>query len=225
MTYNKLKLYYNYALIGLVSIVSLLFFPFIGSEVGMEWVLPNTPLAWLIYVVKNLFIAGVNILIFHCFICQGKINIKDNEKFIEANKILNKYRPEQLVKPRSPKQYFGKTYGVKGTMIIICSVLATISLTEALLVFDVVALLTYGITIFFGFITGVIQMAQVEVYWTEEYWSYAKEIEADMELAKEEPDKQGDADSDDTGGSPVLATTCSSYSASDNQPRLLVFGR
>ena len=157
--YSKIKQYYNYCLIGLISSIALCFFPFIGTEVGMAWILPTTALGWTIYIVKNLCVAGVNMLVFHCFICQGKINIKDNEKFIEANKILEKYVAETMTQPRSPKQYLGRTYGVKGTMVMICSILAAVSLTEALLVFDPIALITYSITLLFGFITGIVQMA------------------------------------------------------------------
>lgn len=104
------------------------------------------------------------------------------------------------------------------------SVLASISLTEALLVFDAIALITYTITLFFGFITGIVQMAQVEVYWTEEYWSYAKKIERDMELAKEELAKQRDASGDDSRGDVLLATACSDDSNGNNQPNILVAG-
>lgn len=94
--YTKIRLYQNYCLIGLISFIALCFFPFIGTEVGMAWVLPTTALGWAIYLVKNLCVAGVNILIFHCFVCQGKVNVKDNEKFIEANKILEKYTTEYV---------------------------------------------------------------------------------------------------------------------------------
>lgn len=207
MNYNKIRQYYNYGLIGLVSFVALCFFPFLGSEVGMAWLLPTTALSWTIYIVKNLFVAGINMLIFHCFVCQGKINIRDNEKFKEANIILDKCISEHIQQPRSPRQYLTKTYGIKGTAVIICSMLAAVSLTEAILVFDAVALLTYGITLFFGFVTGLLQMAQVEIYWTEEYYNYAKKIERDMAMAEATSAEPQDDTANNIGGTTVLVPT------------------
>lgn len=204
-TYERFKQTMNYWIIGCVSLIALCFFPFIGTEIGMQWNVPDTTLGWIIYIVKNLFIAGVNVIVFHCFVQQAKINIRDNEKYKQAKEILEQLDTDaHLAVPRSPKQYLGRVYGTKATFIALASVLATISLTEALLVFDVVALISYGITLVFGFITGLLQMAQTEVYWTEEFFEYATKVKRDMELAKKKLAEQEHDSTNDTGRAVLL---------------------
>lgn len=218
-TYQRFKQQMNYWIIGTVSLLALCFFPFIGTEVGMEWNIPDTTLGWIIYIVKNLFIAGVNVIVFHCFVQQAKINIKDNEKYQAARRILEEINEQDLIQnPRSPKQYMTRVYGTKATLIALASVLATISLTEAFLVFDIVALLSYGITLVFGFITGLLQMAQTEVYWTEEFFDYATKVKRDMELAKEKLAEQEHDCSNDPGRVVLLDAVDGSNCSCTNQP-------
>lgn len=78
--YEKFRLYKNYAIIGVVSIICLLFFPFVGSEVGMAIILPNTFAGWLVYVVSKLMVAAVNMLLLYCFVNQGKFNIREEDR-------------------------------------------------------------------------------------------------------------------------------------------------
>jgi hypothetical protein len=103
---------------------------------------------------------------------QAKVNIKDNPNYIAANEILKRYTYKNLT-PLSPQQWSTKQYGVKGITIFITSLLSTIALTQAILVFDWIGFLTYLFTIIFGIVFGVIQMKSAEAYWTEEYYSYA----------------------------------------------------
>lgn len=218
-TYEKFKQTMNYWIIAAVSLIALCFFPFIGTEIGMKWNVPDTTLGWIIYIVKNLFIAGVNVIVFHCFIQQAKINIRNNEKFIEAKQLLEQAdKAQHAINPRSPTQYMTRVYGTKGTFIALASVLATISLTEALLVFDVVSLISYGITLVFGFITGLLQMAQTEVYWTEEFFDYATKVKRDMEKAEEERLKQENDSAVDVSRDNILVTDGSSDSDGIDQP-------
>lgn len=218
-TYERFKQQMNYWIIGSVSLIALCFFPFIGTEIGMEWNVPDTTLGWIIYIVKNLFIAGVNVIVFHCFVQQAKINIRDNDKYKQAKEILEQLDTDaHLAVPRSPKQYLGRVYGTKATFIALASVLATISLTEALLVFDVVALISYGITLVFGFITGLLQMAQTEVYWTEEFFDYATKVKRDMEMAKEKLAEQEHDSTNNTGRTAILDAASGSDCSCTDQP-------
>ena len=81
--------------------------PLIGSEVNLALAFPNTVGGWIVYVGANLISAVGNMLIFFSFMEQAKINIKDNEHFQKADKLLldlaiRKEKKEKL--PRSPKQ-------------------------------------------------------------------------------------------------------------------------
>ena len=166
------KMYLYYGLVFLLSLCMLIFLPMLGSTGDLGYNLPQTTIGWIVFVVTKSVVAIINLLIFHCFICQAKLNIKDDPKFIEANEILGKLRREVL--PRSPKKFFTKEYGVKGTTTFLFSALSVIALTNAILCFDWIAFLTYVLTLIMGIIFGVLEMKKVELFWTEEYFAYAQ---------------------------------------------------
>lgn len=173
--YIKWQTYQNYILIGIVSVVSLFFLPMLGSTVGLAFVLPNTAAGWIVYITSKLLVAALNVVIFHCFILQAKVNIKNDPHFLEANEIMRTLIVDKELAPRSPRQYFASAYGKKGTTIFFTTILAAIGLTQAVLSFDWISMLTYLFTILMGLIFGILQMNQTEIYWTEEYYRYAKE--------------------------------------------------
>lgn len=173
---EKVKLYMYYFIIGIVSLVALVFLPMLGSTIGLGWNIPNTVVGWIVWVTTKVIVATLNVLIFHSFMQQAKINVKNDPKFIEAKEILGKIKIKKYV-PRSPQKWNSQQYGKKGTMIFISTALATVALTQAILSFDYVSMLTYLFTIIMGLIFGVLQMKSAEDYWTNEFWKYAKMIE------------------------------------------------
>lgn len=166
------KMYLYYGLVFLLSLCMLIFLPMLGSTGNLGYNLPQTKIGWIVFVVTKTVVAVINLLIFHCFICQAKLNVKDDPKFVEANEILGKLRREVL--PRSPKRFFAKEYGVKGTTTFLFSALSVVALTNSILCFDWIAFLTYVLTLMMGIIFGVLEMKKVEMFWTEEYLAYAQ---------------------------------------------------
>ena len=175
--YEKWQQYQYYVIIGVVSFLALFFFPMIGSSVGLAWTLPTTAAGWVVYTITKLCVAALNLLIFHCFVLQAKVNSKDHPNYIEALTILNKLENPDGEAAPSPKQYFAGVYGKKGITVFVSTLLAAIGLTQAVLVFDFATLLTYLFTILLGIIFGILQMNQTEIYWQEVYLRYAKETE------------------------------------------------
>lgn len=170
---ETIKQYTYYLIIFIVSLISVFFLPFLGSTVGLEWNIPNTTVGWVVYVTTKVTVAALNVLLFHSFMQQAKVNVQKEEKYIKANEILGRIKIKEY-HPRSPKQFNMGEYGKKGTTIFITSALATVALSQALLSFDWVSMLTYIFTIIMGLIFGVMQMFKAEIYWTEEYYDYAK---------------------------------------------------
>ena len=178
--YNSLKerlsLNFYYCLIFLLSLVVMtvapMFSPAVNSELGIAAVFPHGPIGWAIYVCTKLFVGIVNLLLFHCFVKQARINIKDNARYIEACKIYEMYHPREY-SPRGPKQYFGQLYRKKGIMIFATSILSAVVLTNAILAFDLTAFVTYCMTILMGVIFGILKMKEVESYWTGEFYDAA----------------------------------------------------
>lgn len=148
----------------------------IGSTVGLGWALPTTTVGWIVWITIKLLVALINVIIFHCFMCQAKINIKDNKQYIEARKILKELEHKEYI-PTAPGIWTRKQYLHKGTAIGITTAASTIALSQAILTFDYVAMLTYLFTIVLGLIFGILQMKSAEEYWTEEYYEYALYIQ------------------------------------------------
>ena len=179
--YDKWRQYQNYIIIAIISLFSLFFLPMLGSTVGLAWVLPNTVAGWVVYVVSKLLVAALNIIIFHCFILQAKVNSKDHPNYLAAIDILRRVEDKKELAPRSPSQYFAGLYGKKGTAIFFSTIIAAVGLTQAVLTFDWISMLTYFFTILMGIIFGILEMNQTEIYWTEEYLNYAKDVAAKAE--------------------------------------------
>ena len=173
---EKFSLNFYYCLIFLLSLlvmtVAPMFTPSANTDLGISAIFPHSVIGWAIYVCTKIFVAVVNLLLFHCFVKQAKLNIKDNEKYIAACKIYEMYHPKEY-NPRGPKQYFGQLYRKKGIMIFLTSMLSAVVLTNAILSFDVTAFVTYSITILMGVIFGILKMKEVETYWTGEFYDAA----------------------------------------------------
>ena len=183
---NKIKQGMYYILVGVVSFISLVFLPMIGSTIGLGWNIPDTTVGWIVWVGSKLIVATLNVLIFHCFMCQAKLNIKDNENYKKAREILIDVKLKE-VKPRSPRKWNAEQYGKKGVTIFITSSMTVVALTQAVLSFDYISMLTYLFAIIMGLICGILQMRTAEEYWTREYLEYAL-YRQELALAQAEQD-------------------------------------
>lgn len=165
-----------YIIIGIASLIVLIFLPMIGSTAGLDWAIPNTVVGWIVWIAIKLIVAALNVLIFHCFIQQGKSNVKTHPDYIKAKEILAKCSKKEEI-PLSPTQWTRNTYLKKGVTIFITTGLSAVALSQALLSFDWIAMLTYLFTIIMGIILGIIQMKSTEEWWTEDYLKYALYIQ------------------------------------------------
>lgn len=171
--------YLYYCLIAIVSLVVLFFLPMLGSEVGLAWKVPTTPVGWIVWVMTNLFSAGLNLLIFHAFIKQAKLNISDDKRYLEAKDILQKKLERDYQNgcntetPLSPKDWFSREYRRKGVSLAIFTLLGMIGLSNAILTFDPIRFFTQLVSLVIAIIFGVIEMKVVEEYWTNGFHDYA----------------------------------------------------
>lgn len=217
---NKFREFKNYGIIGVLSLFILFFLPFVNSVVGVGFNLPNTAAGWIVYIVNKLIIAGANIVILYCFVDQGKYNVRNDPRYLEAKEILIRDLDCKDQKPKSPKQHYTEVFGKKGVSLFITSVLGTISLTQAVLTFDWITMLTYLFVLTCGIIFGIYQMGLEEVWWTEDFWKYAKMVEKqrqeELEMAKKECIEQEADSSSDPGGTDLLVSV-----DSNSDPSLL----
>lgn len=175
--FSKINKNQYYLIIAAVSLFALFFLPMLGSSAGLAWSLPTTTPGWIVYVTTKLLIAAINILITFCFVQQGKVNIEDNPAYMAALAKFNTQTKETKLKARSPQQFYAEIYGKRSIAIFLTSMLSAVALTQAVLTFDWVMMLTYLFTLTMGIIGGIIQMKDVEKFWTEEFVRYVAEKE------------------------------------------------
>lgn len=175
---DKIKQWTYYIIIGVVSFISLVFLPMIGTTLNIGWNLPNTPAGWVVWVGSKLIVAVINVLIFYSFLQQGKLNVKNDENYKKAREILVQQKVKNVL-PKSPAKWNAKQYSTKGVTIFITTGLTTIALGQALLAFDWISMLSYLFTIIMGVIFGILSMKSAEEYWSDEYYRYALMIQRD----------------------------------------------
>lgn len=172
---EKIKLYQGYFIVFLLSIICIFFLPMIGgSSLNIVFALPNTAAGWILWVVSKLAVILINMLTFDQFVRQAKINVRDNEKFIEAQTIFNTLQTSEEEYLPTPNEYLSKLYRNKGTKVFLTSGLSLVAFSNAILSFDWVTMLTYLFTIVTNIIFGWITMISVEDYWTDTYYKLAK---------------------------------------------------
>lgn len=168
--------YQNYIIIAILSFISVFFLPMLGSSLGIGFNIPNTIAGWIVWVLTKMCIVVVNILIFDQFVKQAKVNVRDNEQFKKAEEILNNIK-EEAEEIRPAREYIAALYRKKGITLAITTVLSIFGLTNAILSFDWVSMLTYIFTIVMALIFGWITMNEVEEVWTDKHYKYALKVQ------------------------------------------------
>lgn len=176
---------------GTLSLVALFFLPLLGTSLEIGLAFPTTVAGWVLYTASNLSIAGLNMLIFHSFMQQGKFNISKDQAYLEARAILSVHS-ERETKPLSPRKFNAREYGTKGVSLMFGSILAAIGFGSAIIVFNYIKFITYALVILFGFCAGIFQMKKTENYYTNEYLEYAKYV-ANLRREQAEEKKEWEA--------------------------------
>lgn len=175
-----------YIIIAIISFITVAFLPMVGSTVGLQWNLPDTTVGWIVWAVTRLVISIINVLLFYSFMEQAKLNVKDNERYQQANEILLKSKIKEH-EPKSPSKWQAEQYGRKATKIFLGSAMSVVAFGQAILSYDWVSMLSYIFTLAMGLIFGVMQMKKAETYWTTEYYAYAiKKQESELLEEKQE---------------------------------------
>lgn len=181
--FNK---YFWYGLVFIFSIITLFLVPMLGTEMNLAFVLPNTWAGWVIWIVTNLTASILNVLIFHSFIKQGKVNILEHPDYLQAQALLKQYDIGKIEHPRSPQQWLYEQYRNKATSLFVFTLLGTISFGNAILAFNIVKFVAQVLTLLIGLGFGFVQMKSAEEFWTVEYLEYAKEMVEQKQLEEKE---------------------------------------
>ena len=173
----KIKNGMYYILTALLSIISLVVFPMLdNSKLTFRDAFPNTPTAWILWILERVLIVFMNIMVMSNFILQAKKNVKDDPNYIKARTILNKNKPKDY-KPRSPSQFLTKMYLHKSITLTISTLASLIAIGEAAINYNYLLLIATAVTLIIAITFGYISMKATEEYWTGEYLDYAIMVE------------------------------------------------
>ena len=184
---QSLKQGMYYIIIAVISLISVVFLPMLGSTLGLGWKIPDTTAGWVVWGASRAIVATINVLLFHSFMEQAKLNIKDDEHYKEARDILVKVKKKEH-KPKSPAQWNAAQYGKKGVSLFLASAMSVVAIGQAVLSYEWATALAYLFTLGMGIIFGIMQMKKAETYWTTEYYEYAlmkKHMEEEQQIAEQ----------------------------------------
>lgn len=184
---QSLKQGMYYIIIAVISFISVVFLPMLGSTLGLGWKIPDTTAGWVVWGASRAIVATINVLLFHSFMEQAKLNIKDDEHYKEARDILVKVKKKEH-KPKSPAQWNAAQYGKKGVSLFLASAMSVVAIGQAVLSYEWATALAYLFTLGMGIIFGIMQMKKAETYWTTEYYEYAlmkKRMEEEQQIAEQ----------------------------------------
>lgn len=125
------------------------------------------------------------------FSIQGKLNVKDDARKLEADRILGKLKVKDA-KPQSPKSFESKAYISKGIMISITTIGTCILVPVIAINFNAATLMSLAISSMTSIVFGILNMKRFEDYYTHEYVRYAecKEKEENKQVSTEVEDKE-----------------------------------
>lgn len=205
---DKLRRNLYYIIIVILSLAVLIVMPFLRSDLSAGLLFPTTSAGWFLFWFEKISITAINLTIFTAFKKQGQVNIKDNEKYCKARELMNKVKAKKY-SPLSPVKYQAKSYGKKGTTLVISTLASLVAITNMILRFDYLALISYCITILMAIVFGIFAMKNDELYWTEEYYYWALQ-------QAEEAKTLDECIADDLAAHPELTTAAQKSPVSPN---------
>lgn len=172
---DTFRKYRNYIIIGITSVLLLIICPFLGeSLLGGGFSFPVTAAGWFLWGGTKIATAAANLVIFDSFTKQGRLNVKEDSRFLEAKQLMTLLKSDDEILPIDPRVAERKTYWKKAATIFITSIASTFIITQAILTFNWIQMISYLVTIAMGLIFGIEQQAYVEVLWTDTYLEFAK---------------------------------------------------
>ena len=171
--YETFKQYFNYGVVAIVSLLTLMVAPALESAISGELSYPDTAQGWIFWAIGRIAITIVNLVIFTALDRQSEVNARNNENYQQARKILEKNDAKQKI-ALSPEQLIRKTYLKKIPLIILGSAASLVALSQVILNYSLATLISYIFTVAMDIAFAIWHMIDKEVnYWSDEYLRYA----------------------------------------------------
>ena len=146
-------------------------------------------MGWIIWGISKGCICLINCLIFHFFVLQGKDNIRDDIRYIDGLKKLNKYK-EKHKKIASPFRLERDAYLKKGGIVLLTTALSLLALPSLVLQFNIINFLSVLFSMIIALAFGVMAMKETERRWTEHLQEYIEFLEETGEISEIKGDEK-----------------------------------
>lgn len=171
--YETFKQYFNYGVVAIVSMLTLMVAPALESAISGELSYPDTAQGWIFWAIGRIAITVINLVIFTALDKQSEVNAKNNENYIRAKQILESNDAQQRI-ALSPKQIKTKTYLSKIPWIILGSAASLVALSQIIFNYNLATLISYIFTVAMDIAFAIWHMIDKEVnYWSDEFLRYA----------------------------------------------------
>ena len=179
--YETFKQYFNYGVVAIVSLLTLMVAPALESAISGELSYPDTVQGWIFWAIGRVAITVINLVIFTALDKQSEVNAQNNENYIKAKEILENDPIQQKI-ALSPKQKNRKTYLGKIPWIIVGSAATLVALSQIILNYNLETLISYIFTVVMDIAFAIWHMIDKEVnYWSDEYLRYALQQQRALE--------------------------------------------
>ena len=185
------KTYVYYGIIGVILLLTTVLVPFLAggiTEQDFGYYIPKSNGGWIVFWAIRIFTVIGNITVYGLFKAQAKTNVRYDDSYIKACKLLNKLVGEKGFIPMSPRKKAVKDWTTKGIFMIVTTASESILIGTLIINFDIITFLSCVSSSITAIVFGIVQMVKDEVYWTEEYLLYAEYITKIM--AEESPETQ-----------------------------------
>ena len=171
--YETFKQYFNYGVVAIVSMLTLMVAPALESAISGKLSYPDTAQGWIFWAIGRIAITVINLVIFTALDKQSEVNAKNNENYIRAKQILESNEAQQRI-ALSPKQIKTKTYLSKIPFIILGSAASLVALSQIIFNYNLATLISYIFTVAMDIAFAIWHMIDKEVnYWSDEFLRYA----------------------------------------------------
>ena len=171
--YETFKQYFNYGVVAIVSMLTLMVAPALESAISGELSYPDTAQGWIFWAIGRIAITVINLVIFTALDKQSEVNARNNENYIRAKQILESNDAQQRI-ALSPKQIKTKTYLSKIPWIILGSAASLVALSQIIFNYNLATLISYIFTVAMDIAFAIWHMIDKEVnYWSDEFLRYA----------------------------------------------------
>ena len=169
-----------------ISLICLPMFDFSSeSNEIIKWHNPEW-YEWLFTIISEV----LTVTTFIGFSIQGKLNVKDDARKLEADRILGKLKIKEA-KPQSPKSFESKAYISKGITVSITTIGTCLLVPVIAINFNVATLMSLAISSMTSIVFGILNMKRFEDYYTHEYVRYAEwKAEESKQVSTEVEDKE-----------------------------------